>query len=475
MTNVPANETNTYWYDTLNRLTSWTLNNGQPEIYGYSDTTGNLSSKAGVAYNLYDANHAHAVASLTNGNSYSYDANGNMITRTVNGQTFNFGYDAENRLVSVSGAATASFVYDGDGNRVQSIIGGTTTIFVGNYYEVTGSSITKNYYAGTQLIATRKGGALSYLLSDHLGSTSLAVDSSRTVTASQRFTPWGEVRAPSGTMQTSYSFTGQYSDSYINLLYYGSREYDPAIGRFISPDTIVPTSTQGVQAWDRYGYVNNNPVTYNDPTGHVGDDWWNDEPVVPHPYYYASPSLNVQTLQQDPLPSSNCGETSIAMAYDFAHNSNMTVKNATDDATNWGLYTKNNPPFTSTAQMVSIAQHYAGDTQSGHVDANDPEAGMKLIMGQIQKGNPVIVDYSEHPSATNTDLDANHAHYVVVTGFSIDSRKDEQLSITYNDPEYGKSTTTDWKTFQNTWYHNNDYNIPGDNAGNGWWMVIPHQ
>jgi RHS repeat-associated protein len=133
---------------------------------------------------------------------------------------------------------------------------------------VTGSVVTKNYNAGTQLIAVRKDGALSYLLSDHLGSISLTVDSSRSVTASQRFTPWGEVRAPSGTMPTKYSYTGQYSDSYINLLWYGSREYDPAIGRFISPDTIVPTSTQGVQAWDRYGYVNNNPVTYNDPTGH---------------------------------------------------------------------------------------------------------------------------------------------------------------------------------------------------------------
>jgi len=36
----------------------------------------------------------------------------------------------------------------------------------------------------------------------------------------------------------------------------------------MSPDTIVPTSTQGTQAWDRYAFVNNNPVRYTDPTGH---------------------------------------------------------------------------------------------------------------------------------------------------------------------------------------------------------------
>jgi hypothetical protein len=43
---------------------------------------------------------------------------------------------------------------------------------------------------------------------------------------------------------------------------------DPSLGRFTSPDTIVPTGTQGTQAWDRYAFVNNNPVRYNDPTGH---------------------------------------------------------------------------------------------------------------------------------------------------------------------------------------------------------------
>ena len=191
-----------------------------------------------------------------------------MTSRTVNGQTFNFGYDAENRLVSVSGAAVASFVYDGDGNRVQSTINGTTTTFIGNYYSVTDSIVTKNYYSGTQLIAVRKGDALSYLLSDHLGSISLTVDSSRTVTASQRFTPWGEVRAPSGTMQTMYSYTGLYSNvSDFGLLFYNARWYDPYLNQFTQPDSIIP-QPYDPQSWNRYEYALDNPVHYNDPTGH---------------------------------------------------------------------------------------------------------------------------------------------------------------------------------------------------------------
>ncbi len=69
-----------------------------------------------------------------------------------------------------------SFVYDGDGNRVQSTIGSTTTTFVGNYYETDGTAATQYYYGGSQRIAMRTGDSVYYLLSDQLGSTSITAD-----------------------------------------------------------------------------------------------------------------------------------------------------------------------------------------------------------------------------------------------------------------------------------------------------------
>jgi len=39
-------------------------------------------------------------------------------------------YDAENRLTSVSGAASASFVYDGDGRRVKNTLSGVTVAYL---------------------------------------------------------------------------------------------------------------------------------------------------------------------------------------------------------------------------------------------------------------------------------------------------------------------------------------------------------
>lgn len=55
-----------------------------------------------------------------------------------------------------------------------------------------------------------------------------------------------------------------------DIYFYNAWHYDPQLGRFMQADTIVPTQ-QGTQAWDRYAYLNNNPVNGTDPTGHCID------------------------------------------------------------------------------------------------------------------------------------------------------------------------------------------------------------
>lgn len=88
--------------------------------------------------------------------------------------------------------------------------------------------------------------ALFYLIGDHLGSPSLTTNASGAIVSEMRYKAWGEVRYASGSTPTDYTYTGQYSDSYIKLLWYGSRHYDPELGRFIQPDSIVPVASQGV-------------------------------------------------------------------------------------------------------------------------------------------------------------------------------------------------------------------------------------
>jgi hypothetical protein len=75
------------------------------------------------------------------------------------GGMYNLSYDAENRMTGVSGATTATFVYDGDGNRVKGTVGGVTTTYIGNYFEwkSSTSNMVKYYYAGTTRVAMRTG------------------------------------------------------------------------------------------------------------------------------------------------------------------------------------------------------------------------------------------------------------------------------------------------------------------------------
>ena len=117
--------------------------------------------------------------------SYTYNSADLPITMT---------YDAENRLVSVTGAATANFTYDADGRQVKSVVGGVTTYYVGQHYEKKGTTVTKYYFAGTTRLAVRTGGTLRFLLGDHastwlstsLGSSSVTTDANGVKTASAR-------------------------------------------------------------------------------------------------------------------------------------------------------------------------------------------------------------------------------------------------------------------------------------------------
>jgi RHS repeat-associated protein len=198
--------------------------------------------------------------------------------QTVNGSYQFTSYNAPQPVsapLAISGPTflQGAFTYDGDGKRVKSVmttdVATNTTYFVGNYYEVANGVVTKYYYAGAQRIAMRQNGTLSYLLGDHLGSTSLVTDANGNNPIVTLYKAWGEERYSSGNMPTNYTYTGQYSYAAdFGLMYYGARWYDSSLGRFTQPDTIIPEQTQGVQAWDRFAYVNNNPVRYNDPTGH---------------------------------------------------------------------------------------------------------------------------------------------------------------------------------------------------------------
>jgi RHS repeat-associated protein len=74
-------------------------------------------------------------------------------------------------------------------------------------------------------------------------------------------------RSSTGTLPTDEKFTGQRLDQ-TGLYFYNARYYDPAIGRFISADSVVQNPADP-QSLNRYSYCLNNPLKYTDPSGNI--------------------------------------------------------------------------------------------------------------------------------------------------------------------------------------------------------------
>ena len=211
-------------------------------------------------------------------------------------------YDAMRRLLSWQNAAssptsTASYAYDGEGNRVwqQTTSSGTTTTttYVGTYEEIATTGSTTNtiqYFQAGPVIVVSVNGNLSYFVRDFLGSVAEALTSTGNVQADELYLPYGSVRYASGTMPTSYGFIGQRLDP-SGLMYFNARYYDGTSGQFINADLFI--------GQNRYAYAIDNPIDYTDPTGLAPvPGWWF--------WYYLMKLLSITTdytgQQTVPLP-----------------------------------------------------------------------------------------------------------------------------------------------------------------------------
>ncbi len=277
-----------YTYDKLHRLKTET-NTGAYDPISYTyNAIGNIMSKTVGSTTLaytYDTWHKHAVKTINfNGNDhhYSYDDNGNMTggpdfsdpaqmgTRTI-------AYNADNRPTSIThvkggNTVTTDFIYGGNGVRSKkSIQGGSTTYYIGEHYEIKDGAATKFIFAGNLRVAMVAGSSVSYFHKDHLGSSTVMTDATGAAVETTDYMPFGSQRDHTGTDVSDYKFTDQEFDAETGLYNYNARLYDPVIGRFISADSIVPDPFDP-QSLNRYAYCQNNPLIYVDPTGHYMDD-----------------------------------------------------------------------------------------------------------------------------------------------------------------------------------------------------------
>ncbi len=202
----------------------------------------------------------------------SYDANSNMTGRTVSGTKHTLTYDAEKRLVG--------------GERRRPVPASSTMATATGCCGWTGAGrgftlgiIMKGKGRRSPNITTRPDSVLrcgpevwyTELHGDHLGSATLATDASGNRVGELRYTPYGGVRWAWGIFPTDRLYTGQRWEASLGLYDYQARYYDPALGRFLQPDTLS-AGAGNPQALNRYAYVYNNPLRYVDLTGHFSEE-----------------------------------------------------------------------------------------------------------------------------------------------------------------------------------------------------------
>ena len=146
--------------DNHNRLATISSTYGETDTLGYDGGSGNLSSKDGQTYSYPTSGRVHGVTSAGTKGTFTYDANGNMATRTISGTPYNLTYEQAKSMVGYNGGTlTSSFVYDGDGVRVKGTVNGVTTIYVGEHYEVSGTTVKKYYSSGGTRVAMNISGS----------------------------------------------------------------------------------------------------------------------------------------------------------------------------------------------------------------------------------------------------------------------------------------------------------------------------
>ena len=275
--------TSNYSYDSIYELTqvlqgtttdlpgSTRRRPGSPAWESYSyDPVGNRTASLGVA--SYTTNTSNEMTANSNA-SYTYDANGNTLTKVVGSNTTSYAWDYENRLTSVtlpSSGGTVTFKYDPFGRRIEKISPSATSIFLydgDNLVQTVNSSgsVIARYAQGLTIdepLAMERGTTIDYYEADGLGSITSLTTASGTVAQSYTYDSFGNLTNSSGSLTNFLRYAGREFDTETGLYYYRGRYYDSTAGRFASEDPVHFTG--GVNF---FRYVGNNPVLFSDPTG----------------------------------------------------------------------------------------------------------------------------------------------------------------------------------------------------------------
>ncbi len=293
----------TFDYDNLNRLIK--IND---RTYAKYDDEGNITQKAdvtgidtGSSYQYEQTCNGvkagpHAVSSVE-GHSYCYDRNGNQVSGK--GRTLSYANTFDLPSQIKTNKHTTDFVYGPSHQRIKRVdsnttTGNSTTYYVGNVEIISkGGKVEYRRNLGNAVV---NNGTVSYLLTDHLGSTHRIVNCNGAILQNISFDAFGDKRSaetwdklyadfssvasmprstewllsPLSNSRTFHGYTGHEQLDELGLVHMNGRVYDPHLGRFLQADPVIQAPTNS-QSLNRYSYIINNPLSGVDPSGF---SWW---------------------------------------------------------------------------------------------------------------------------------------------------------------------------------------------------------
>jgi RHS repeat-associated protein len=269
-----ATDTYTYAYDARGRLTTVVKDGTTLSVYGY-DATGNRTSwtgPAGTRTATYDSQDRLLQYGDLN---YTYQPGGELATKTQNGQSMSFTFDAFGNLLGVTTPTgiAISYVIDGRHRRIGKVVNGT--LVSGFLYRDQLAPVAQLDGSGNVVAifvyATRlnvpdymvTGGTTFRIVTDHLGSPRLVIDvTTGEVAQRMDYDEFGQVVLDTNPGFQPFGFAGGLYDLQTGLVHFGYRDYDPQVGRWTAKDPL------GLAAGEApYTYAGDDPVNGHDSLG----------------------------------------------------------------------------------------------------------------------------------------------------------------------------------------------------------------
>jgi RHS repeat-associated protein len=369
--------------------------------------------------------------------TYKYDANGNTTGTTDASTNPAISWNAENMPVTTAYASnTTSKWFVGESMWKKVVVAGSTTMTThylpsmrdeGStpctrapcaYRKQYGSFAERDWTDTSTCTGTANNpadGCLKFYHGDHLGSSTAVTNLSGTVVHRQSYTPYGEdiVTPAPGPFTPKYQFDFKERETDGTGFYdYGARVYNPATGRWLSPDHVLTEA--------RYAYVGNNPLGRIDPSGH-----WPD---------FLKKLLDWANIKQDdskppPPPSASNGSGFRRMVLDAAHRHDAWILSKVDtspaalEAAGFVFRGSKVPPSAAAASGFSAQGGSPDPTQSTTTSSGTVLTGTAATYYLHLKGEGLPAGFAATDPFVSTSTAESVARTFAVTGDPTDGSR----------------------------------------------------